>query len=179
MVIPERIKGGLVINPCCHRTPGLCRDPKSHRGSPRCPRGELMPAFAALDKRLRSDEQSLHDFLWHDWKGDPSVLLGSVVRDARALDAFLGARGKLGGSAAALAKRVQAQGKEGAGEGLYELVSHAYQLTAATVHLGKEDADGAADHLEDVMGSVTIGVCSNAGCCQYVPEWESKRIDFE
>ena len=138
-----------------------------------------MPSFAALDKRLRSDEEALHDFLWHDWKGDPSELLGNVVRDARALDAFLGAGGKLRRPAEALARAVEAKGKEGWGESLYELLSHAYQLTAATVHLAKGDADGASDHLENVMGSVTIGVCSNAGCFQYVTEWESKKIDFE
>src|SRR6266571_5642797 len=138
-----------------------------------------MAAFQALDKRLRRDEQGLHDYLWHDWKGDSKALLADIAKDARALDAFLAAGGKLRGAADVLGRAVKEKGKEGAGESLYELLSHAYQLTAATVHLGKGDAAGAADHLEDVMGSVTIGVCSNAGCFEYVTEWESKKVDFE
>ena len=138
-----------------------------------------MAAFQSLDKRLRRDEQGLHDYLWHGWKGDPNALLESVSRDARELDAFLDARGKLRRTAAALTKAIVREGKEGAGESLYELVSHSYQLTAATVHLEKGDPQGATDHLEDLMGSVTIGVCSNAGCFEYVTEWESKQIDFE
>ncbi len=138
-----------------------------------------MAGFPSLDKRLRRDEQGLHDYLWHGWKGDSEALLENVSRDAKELDAFLGARGKLRRTAGALAASVAREGKEGAGESLYELLSHSYQLTAATVHLGKGDAEGAAEHLEDVMGSVTIGVCSNAGCFEYVTEWESKKVDFE
>jgi len=138
-----------------------------------------MAAFQGFDKRLRRDEQALHDFLWHEWKGDSNRLLENLLKDVADLDGFLGAGGKLRRAGLALVKSVRASGKEGWGESLFELVSHTYHLTACTVQLAKGDPEGAADHLEDVMGSVTIGVCSNAGCFEYVTEWESKAIDFE
>ena len=138
-----------------------------------------MASFAVLDKRLRRDQKALHDWLWRGWKGDEAKLLADLTRDARDLDAFLGAGGKLRRPVEALLAAVRAKGKAGAGETLFELLSHAYDLTAATEHVRKGDFAGAGDHLENEIRSVTIGVCANAGCFHLVQAWEGGRIDFE
>jgi len=138
-----------------------------------------MRSFASLDTRLRRDTKALHNALWREGKGDLERLLADLVRDARDLDAFLGAGGRLRRNAAALAGRAANRGMHGAGESLFELLSHAYDLTAATEHVRKEDYPGAGDHLQDAVGSVTIGVCANAGCFPLVGAWERGATDFE
>ncbi len=138
-----------------------------------------MASFRALEKRLERDELQLHDFLWSPgWKGDAAKLLADVVRDAKALDAFLRAGGKLRRHAESLAKPLSATNKEG-GESLFELLSHAYFLTAAAEAARRRDYARAGECLEQEMGSVTIGVCANAGCFEFVTEWESRKTNFE
>ncbi len=139
-----------------------------------------MATWKSLDARLKRDEKSLHDYLWRPgWTGDSEALFEDLVRDAKDLDDYLKAGGKLARRAKSLASAARAKGKPGSGESLFELLSHAYDLTAATEHYRSGDFGGAGDHLKEVMGSVTIGVCANAGCFQYVQEWESKKIAFE
>ncbi len=136
-----------------------------------------MAGFQALDKRLSKDEQTLHDVLWRGSKADPATLRANIQRDLRGLDAFLGAGGKLRRMAAALDK---AWGDPGVGESLFELLGHTYNLTAATDHLGRrKDPKGAGEHVAEAVESVTIGVCSNAGCFEFVQEWEAGRTDFD
>ena len=136
-----------------------------------------MAGFQALDKRLSADEQALHDVLWQGSKADIAKLRSNIQRDLRGLDTFLNAGGKLRRMAAALDKE---WGDPGAGESLFELLGHTYNLTAATDHLGRrKDPKGAGEHIADAVGSVSIGVCSNAGCFEFVQEWEAGKTDFE
>lgn len=139
-----------------------------------------MATWKSLDTRLRRDEKALHDYLWRPgWTGDADRLFADLGAEAKELDAHLRAGGKLSRNAIALAKSARAGKKDGSGESLFELLSHAYDLTAATEHARKGDCPGAAEHLEGVMGSVTIGVCANAGCFPFVQEWESGKVTFE
>ena len=136
-----------------------------------------MAGFQALDKRLSADEQALHDVLWQGSKADVGKLRSNIERDVRALDTFLGAGGKLRRMGAALDR---AWGDPGAGESLFELLGHTYNLTAATDHLARRrDSKGAGEHVADTVESVSIGVCSNAGCFEFVQEWEGGKTDFE
>ena len=136
-----------------------------------------MAGFQALDKRLSTDEKTLHDVLWHESKADTTKLRADIQRDVRALDGFLVARGKLRRMAAALDR---AWGDPGAGESLFELLGHTYNLTAATDHLvRRRDPKGAGEHVAEAVESVSIGVCSNAGCFEFVEEWEGGKTDFE
>lgn len=139
-----------------------------------------MATWKSIEERLRGDGKALHDYLWRPgWTGDADRLFADLAAEARDLDAHLGAGGKLSRHAAALAKSARAGAKDGSGESLFELLSHSYDLTAATEHVRRGDHAGAAEHLEGVMGSVTIGVCANAGCFALVQEWESGKIPFE
>ena len=136
-----------------------------------------MAGFQALDKRLSKDEQTLHDVLWHGSKADPAKLRADIQRDLRALDAFLGAKGRLARMGTALDK---SWGISGVGESLFELLGHTYNLPAATDHLvRRRDPKGAGEHVADAVESVSIGVCSNAGCFEFVEEWEGGKTDFE
>ena len=120
---------------------------------------------------------ALHDFLWQDKKDGEAKLRSEIQKDVRDLDTFLGASGKLRKSAAALDRE---WGQPGAGESLFELVNHVYNLTAATDHLGRrKDPKGAGEHVTEAVESVSIGVCSGAGCFEYVQEWEGGKTDFE
>ena len=138
-----------------------------------------MASFKGLDGRLRKDTGTLHDWLWQGWKGDEAGLLRGLARDATDLDAFLGAGGTLRRPAHALIAAIRTKGREGRGAGLFELLSHAYDLTAATEHVRRGDFPGAGDHLEDAIESVTIGTCVAAGCFRYVADWEGGAIDFD
>jgi hypothetical protein len=138
-----------------------------------------MTSFKVLDRRLREDTKALHDWLWRGWKGDEAGLLRDLARDATDLDAFLGAGGGLRRPARALIAAVRARGREGPGAGLFELLSHVHDLTAATEHARSGDFAGAGDHLEDAIGSVTIGTCAAAGRFPYVQQWEGGAIDFD
>ncbi len=136
-----------------------------------------MAGFQALDKRLSKDEQALHDVLWQGSKTDPVKLRADIQRDLRALDGFLGAGGKLRRMGAALDKR---WGDPGVGESLFELLGHTYNLTAATDHLvRRRDPKGAGEHVAEAVESVSIGMCSAAGCFELVEEWEGGKTDFE
>jgi hypothetical protein len=132
--------------------------------------------FKALDKRLSRDEEALHDVLWHGSKADPAKLRADIRKDLRELDSFLGAGGKLWRAADALDKT---WGDPGAGGSLFELLGHTYNLTAATEHLRTKDYKGAGEHVADAVESVSIGVCSNAGCFEFVEEWEGGKVNFE
>ena len=136
-----------------------------------------MAGFQALDKRLSTDEKTLHDVLWHESKADTTKLRADIQKDLRALDAFLGAKGKLARMGAALDKSWK---DPRAGESLFELLGHTYNLTAATDHLvRRRDPKGAGEHVAEAVESVSIGVCSNAGCFEFVQEWEGGKTDFE
>ena len=136
-----------------------------------------MAGFKALDKRLSRDEQALHDVLWQGSKADPRKLRANIQKDLRALDVFLGAGGKLRRMGAALDK---SWGDPGAGESLFELLGHTYNLTAAADHLARrKDPKGAGEHVAGAVESVSIGVCSNAGCFEFVEQWEGGKTDFE
>src|SRR2546426_5700750 len=136
-----------------------------------------MPAFGALDKRLSRHTDALHDLLWQEKKAGESKLRADIQKDLRDLDAFLGAGGTLRKAAASLDRAWE---EPGAGESLFELINHTYNLTAATDHLGRrKDPKGAGEHIADAVGSVSIGVCSNAGCFELVQEWEAGKTDFE
>ena len=141
--------------------------------------GKAIASFKGLDRRLRKDTKALHDWLWRGWKGDEAGLLRDLARDATDLDAFLGAGGRLRRPAHALIAAIRTKSREGPGAGLFELLSHAYDLTAATEHVRKGDFPGAGDHLEGAIGSVTIGTCVAAGCFPYVQQWESGAIGFD
>src|SRR2546426_8645328 len=136
-----------------------------------------MPAFGALDKRLSRHTDALHDLLWQEKKAGESKLRADIQKDLRDLDAFLGAGGTLRKAAASLDRAWE---EPGAGESLFELINHTYNLTAATDHLGRRrDPKGAGEHVADAVESVSIGVCSNAGCFELVQEWEGGKTDFE
>ncbi len=136
-----------------------------------------MPGFAALDKRLSRDSSALHDFLWQGKKGGETKLRANLHRDMGDLDALLGAGGRLKKPASRLGR---AWGQPGAGESLFELVNHTYNLTAATDHLiRRRDPKGAGEHVADAVESVSIGVCSNVGRFELVEEWEGGKTDFE
>ena len=135
-----------------------------------------MAGFKGLDERLAKDEDALHNFLWHGSKANQGKLRAAIQRDIRDLDAFLRLGGKLRRAAASLDN---AWGDPGAGESLFELLGHTYNLTAATERLGKKDYKGAGEHVATAVESVSIGVCANAGCFELVEEWEAGKIDFE
>lgn len=138
-----------------------------------------MATFSDIDRRLSTDEKQLHDFLWSpSWKGDQERLISNLVGDAQDLDAFLGAKGKLSGPAEVLAEELASGRKEGVGESLFEMLSHVFFLAAAAEVLKRGDYDSAGGRLQEVVGSVTIGVCANAGCFEYVQEWEGGKVDF-
>jgi hypothetical protein len=133
--------------------------------------------FAALDKRMNRDTEALHDHLWHGQETkDPRGLLANLQRDARDADAFLRLRGKLRRNADALIRRFDAPG---AGESLFELIEHTWGLAAAMVLAGRGDSKGAAVRSKNVATSASIGICANAGCFEYVEEWEAGKVDFE
>src|SRR5439155_1623925 len=65
------------------------------------------------------------------------------------------------------------------GESLFELLSHSWGLGAATVLYSKRSYRGAAERSKGVVSSASIGVCANAGCFEFVEEWEAGKTDFE
>jgi len=125
---------------------------------------------------MSRDVDRLHDALWHDASGNRAKLAGDLLRDARDLDTFLHAGGKLRRNAEALVKR---WGEPGAGESLFELLRHVYGLTAAAEALHRRDYLRTGRHVAETISSVTIGVCAGAGCFEFVQEWEGGKVDFE
>src|SRR5437867_12445805 len=91
-----------------------------------------MAGFQALDKRLSTDEKTLHDVLWHESKADTTKLRADIQKDLRALDAFLGAKGKLARMVAALCKSWK---DPRAGVSLFVRLRQTYNYPAATDHL--------------------------------------------
>jgi hypothetical protein len=139
--------------------------------------GEIMAAsFPALDRRIIQDLSALHDFLWQGRKEEASSFASKLLKDAHDADAFLHLGGRLARNAKALAAGVEDPGK---GESLFELLEHAWALGAANQLAAKKDYRGAAIRAKDAVSSATIGVCANAGCFEFVEEWESGKIDFE
>ena len=140
-------------------------------------RGEYMAVgFAALDKRIIRDTETLHDFLWHGEKKDETSLSAKLRRDGRDADGFLHLGGRLRKNAESLAHDLSSSGK---GESLFELLEHSWGLAAATVLRSKGNYRGAAERAKAVVSSASIGVCANAGCFELVQEWEAGKIDFE
>lgn len=136
-------------------------------------------AFASLDKRMRRDVDLIHDFLWHEpGKVDGEKLLRDLKQEARELDAFVGAGGKLRRHADALIAATR-EDKERHGGALYELLYDAYNLTAATEHVRKKDWKGAAEHVAWVVESDSIGTCVALDSFSLVQEWEGGKIDFD
>lgn len=118
----------------------------------------------------------LHDFLWRPgWDGDDGTLREDLRADARELDAFLGAGGSLERSAEAL---TEDWGRNRAGEMLFELLHHAYDLTTATELLKRGEYAQAASHANEAAESVSIGICAHLGCFPLVEQWEGGEIDF-
>lgn len=146
-------------------------------------RGRPMATFATLHARLARDTEALHDFLWHGKKDGAEALREQLLADARELDLDIGARGKLRRSADLLAKR---WGEAHEGESLFELLEHTWNLHAAVIHAGRKEYraakgcdEGAVGHAASVAESASIGVCANAGCFEFVEEWEGGKIDFD
>ena len=145
-----------------------------------------MATFASLHERMARDVNQLHDFLWHGKKEDAAGLKERLLKNARDFDAFLGAQGRLRRNAVSLAK---AWGEAGAGESLFELLEHAWNLAAAVEHMRKreyatggpklEECQGAGGHAATVVESASIGLCANAGCFEFVEELEGGKTDFD
>lgn len=133
-------------------------------------------SFPTLDKRMNRDTEGLHDFLWHDEKEKESTLASKLLKDARDADSFLRLGGRLRKNAQALAKGLATPGD---GESLFELLEHTWALGSATILMAKGDFRGAASRAKNALDSASIGVCANAGCFEFVEEWESGKIDFE
>ena len=133
-------------------------------------------SFSALDKRIERDTRVLHDFLWQGAKERGSALASALLKDARDADAFLRLGGLLRKSAEPLAKGLE---KSGNGESLFELLDHTWGLGSATVLASKKDYRGAAGRAKEVVGSASIGVCANAGCFEFVEEWEGGKVEFD
>src|SRR5207244_12541700 len=108
-------------------------------------------------------------------KGETSVRgkLGKAGREAAA-SWHLGGRRRRSGES--LEQDLPSSGK---GESLFELLEHSWGLAAATVLRSKGNYRGAAERAKAVISSASIGVCANAGCFEFVQEWEAGKIDFE
>src|SRR5437879_10298571 len=132
--------------------------------------------FAATDKRIIRDTETLHHFLWHGEKKDETSLSAKLSKDGLGADAFLHLGGRLRKNAESLAQDLTSSGK---GESLFELLEHSWGLAAATVLRSKGNYRGAAERAKAVVSSASIGVCANAGCFEFVQEWEAGKIDFE
>jgi hypothetical protein len=138
-----------------------------------------MASFAALDKRMMRDVNRIHDFLWHsEEKIDGEKLLADLEGEARELDAYLGAGGKLGRHTGAIARKAR-KDKDRHGGALYELLYDVYNLTAATEHVRKGDYKGGAEHVSWVVESDSIGMCVALDSFPLVHDWEGGTIDFE
>src|SRR5439155_14168835 len=57
--------------------------------------------------------------------------------------------------------------------------SRSWGLGAATVLYSKRSYRGDAERSKGVVSSASIGVCGNAGCFEFVEEWEAGKTDFE
>lgn len=132
--------------------------------------------FAVLDKRIRRDTEALHNYLWQGVEGREEILRTNLLKDARDADTFLKLKGRLRRNVEAL---VKPWNKGPRGESLFELLEHTWGLAAATVEAAKGNHRAAAKRAQDVVSSASIGVCANAGCFEFVEEWESGKIDFE
>jgi hypothetical protein len=136
----------------------------------------LAVTFQTLDKRINRDTEALHDFLWHGAKEGGPSLASTLLKDARDADTFLRLGGLLRRNAQPLAKGL---GEPANGESLFELLEHSWALGAATILAVKKDYRGAAGRAKNAVCSASIGVCANAGCFEFVQEWEAGKIDFE
>ena len=134
-------------------------------------------SFSALDRRLSRDIRELHDYLWQPgWNGDEKGLRTRLLKDARDLDAVLHAGGKLRKNAEALAKPWS---RDHQGSSLFELLDDAHGLTAATELARKKRYRESVVRAQATVESTSIGVCSAAGCFEFVEEWEARKVDFE
>ncbi|MFQ5986319.1 MAG: hypothetical protein ACE5KQ_03070 [Thermoplasmata archaeon] len=136
-----------------------------------------MGDFSNLEDRMGANVRELHNYLWTPgWKGDEEALRGALRTDAEQLDAFLAAEGDLARNAEAL---TEDWGRNRSGEMLFELLNHAYRLTAATELLKRGEFVAAAAQANEAAESVSIGVCANAGCFPLVEQWEGGEITFQ
>src|SRR5207245_7219281 len=103
-------------------------------------------------------------------------LSARLRKDGRDVDAFLHLGGLLRKNTESLAQDLSSAGK---GESLFELLEHSWGLAAATVLRTKGNYRGAAERAKAVISSASIGVCANAGCFEFVQEWEAGKRDFE
>jgi hypothetical protein len=128
---------------------------------------------------MMRDVNRFHDFLWHpDAKVDGEKLLADLQREARELDAFLVAGGKIRRHAAAFAEATR-KDKDRHGPDLFELLHDTYNLTAATEHVRKKDYKRAAEHVARIVESDSIGTCAALDSFNLVNEWEGGTISFE
>lgn len=132
--------------------------------------------FSTLDKRINRDTETLHDFLWHGRKENESSLAANLLKDARDADSFLRLGGRLLRNGKPLAAGLQDSGN---GESLFELLGHSWALGAGIVLAAKKNYRGAATRAKNAISSASIGVCANAGCFEFVEEWEAGKTDFE
>src|SRR6266550_5596456 len=51
--------------------------------------------------------------------------------------------------------------------------------SSSTVLASKKDYRRAAGRAKEVVGSASIGVCANAGCFEFVEEWEGGKVEFD
>jgi len=149
-----------------------------------------MATFRSLHDRFARDNMQLHDFLWHQSTSiDEKALRRNLLRDAQDLDAFVRAGGRLRRNAESLAKT---WGRGPEGESLFELLGHTWHLAAAVEHAGMQEygaqpvageppeaCRGAVWHAAEAAESMSIGVCANAGCFEFVEEWEGGRTNFD
>lgn len=140
-----------------------------------------MTDFAALEKRMTRDVKALHGYLWvPDWRGDPDQLRSNLLEEAEELDAHLEAEGVLLRNVQDLTEEWGEEAwKQGPASALFELLHHTFGLAAATAMQARREYQGAAVHAADVAESVSIGLCSAAGCFPLVEEWEGGAIDAE
>ncbi len=137
----------------------------------------MAAGFSSLDQRLSRDVRELHNYLWDpSWKGNERVLRANLLKEAKALDVFLRAGGRLRKNAEALATPWS---REHQGGSLYELLDDTVGLSAATEFIRKKKNREAAARAEAVAESTSIGVCSAARCFEIVEEWEGRKIDFQ
>src|SRR5436309_14803831 len=97
--------------------------------------------FAALDKRIIRDTETLHDFLWHGEKKDETSLSAKLRKHGRDADSLLHLGGRLRKNAESLAQDLTSSGK---GEYLCELLDSSWGIAAATVLRAHANYRGAA-----------------------------------
>lgn len=134
-------------------------------------------AFPSLDRRLSRVIHELHNYLWQPgWTGNEGELRAGLLKGAKDLDGFLGARGRLRKHVEAL---TNPWSREHQGASLFELLTDTLGLTAAAELLSNGKYRDAALRAQAVVESTSIGLCSASGNFEVVQDWEGRKIGFE